>query len=202
MPKTEVFVTINNKRVRLNLLGEIKELDANAVAIVGSRKMSEKGKKTAYEFSFYLAGHGITVVSGLARGIDSVAHTAALDAGGRTIAVLGSGLDVVYPPENKDLLNKIVNTNSGAIVSEFALGTKPFPKNFLARNRIVSGLSKCVLVIEGQARSGTLSTVGWAADQGRQVFVIPGSPITDYLTEMGATIAKSPTDIIEYLNSL
>lgn len=185
----------------LYVLGEIKKADENAVAIVGSRKMSEKGKALAYKFSFELASVGFTIISGLARGIDSVAHRAALDAKGRTIAVLGSGLDVIYPPENKDLFNEIINTGHGAVVSEFPAGTKPFPKNFLARNRIISGLSKCVLVIEGARRSGTLSTVTWAANQGREVFVIPGSEITDYLADNGATIANSPSDIIEYLNN-
>ena len=174
--------------------------DKNAVAVVGTRVPSERGRKIAYEYSFYLAGHGVTIVSGLARGIDSVAHRAALAAGGRTIAVLGSGIDIIYPPENKGLAKEIAG--HGAIVSQFPKGTKPLPKNFLERNGTIAKLSKCVLVIEGLKRSGTLSTAGWAANLNREVFVIPGSEITDYLAREGATIANSPADILEYLKSL
>ncbi len=172
--------------------------DVQAVAVVGARKMSDRGKKIAYDYSFNLAKRGVTIVSGLARGIDSVAHRAALDAGGRTIAVLGSGVDVIYPPENKKLAEEI--SKHGAVVSQFPRGTKPFPKNFLERNGLISKLAKAVLVIEGAIRSGTLSTATWAANQGREVFVIPGSEITDYLADQGATIANSPEDIIKYLN--
>lgn len=185
---------------QLDILGEIKKADKKAVAVVGARLMSPRGKKLAYEYSFYLAGHGVTIVSGLARGIDSVAHRAAIDAGGRTIAVLGSGIDVIYPPENKNLAQEI--SKHGAVVSQFPKGTKPYPKNFLERNGMIAKLARAVLVIEGKRRSGTLSTAGWAANLGREVFVIPGSEITDYLIKEGATIANSPADILEYLDSL
>lgn len=185
---------------KLKVLGEVKPTDSFAVAIVGSRNSSKSGEKIAYEFSFYLAGHGVTIVSGLARGIDSIAHRAALDAGGRTLAVLGSGLDIIYPPENTGLAQEIIK--NGALISQFPKGTKPFPNNFLARNETVVKLSKAVLVIEGERRSGTLSTATWAANHSREVFVIPGSGATDYLIKEGATIANSPVDILEYLNSL
>ncbi|MEK7497477.1 MAG: DNA-processing protein DprA [Patescibacteria group bacterium] len=186
------------EKQKLHILGEILESDSNAVAIVGSRKQSEKGEKTAYEFSYYLATKGITIVSGMAKGIDSVAHRAALEAGGRTIAVLGSGVDVIYPQENESLYREIIK--NGAVVSQFPMGTKPFAKNFLARNKIIAELSRAVLVIEGARISGTLSIASWAGKLGREVFAFPGSEITDYLISEGATIANSPMQILEYLN--
>lgn len=186
--------------MNLYILGEIKKEDENAVAIVGSRKMTSKGRDNAFKFAYELAKNGVTIISGLARGIDTVAHEGALAAGGRTIAVLGSGVDIIYPPENKNLSEKIIK--SGAVVSEFPAGTKPFGKNFLQRNRIISALSKAVIIIEGTTRSGTISTATWAANQGKEVFVIPGSPATDYLAENGATIANDPSEILDYLRSL
>ena len=185
---------------RLKIWGEIRPTDTFAVAIVGSRLSSGRGEKIAYEFSFYLAGHGVTIISGLARGIDSVAHRAAIDAGGRTIAVLGSGIDVIYPPENINLAREI--SENGAVVSQFPRGTKPYAKNFLERNGTIAKLAKAVLIVEGARRSGTLSTATWAVNQGREVFVIPGSGVTEYLINQGATVANSPADILEYLNSL
>ncbi len=173
--------------------------DQNAVAIVGSRKPTKQGLEIAYKFAYEIAKADITIISGLARGIDSAAHKAALDAAGRTIAVLGSGLDIIYPPENKKLAEEIMK--SGVLVSEFPQGTKPFAKNFLARNRVIAKLSKAVLVIEGKRRSGTLSTAGWAADEGKEVFAVPGSEITDYLIENGSSIAYTPQDIIGYIKS-
>lgn len=193
-----MIINVNQERIHLYVKGSFLPKDKKAIAIVGSRVASEKGKGLAYKYAFDLAKRRITIVSGMAYGIDSVAHKGALDAGGRTIAVLGSGLNVIYPPENKDLAREIVK--SGALVSEFPPNTQPYPKNFLARNRIVTGLSKAVLIIEGAKRSGTLSTASWAADQGKEVFVIPGSPATDFLIENGASIPKSPQDIINYLN--
>lgn len=193
-----MIINVNQERIHLYVKGSFLPSDKKAVAIVGSRVASEKGKGFAYKYAFDLAKRGITIVSGMAYGIDSVAHKGALDAGGRTIGVLGSGLNVIYPPENKDLAREIVK--SGALMSEFPPSTQPHPKNFLARNRIVTGLSKVVLIIEGAKRSGTLSTASWAADQGKEVFVIPGSPATNFLIENGASIPKSPQDIINYLN--
>lgn len=190
----------------LYIQGKILPEDEKAVAIVGSRITSKYGREVAYKFSYELAKKGVTIVSGLARGIDTIAHTAALDANGRTIAVLASGIDIIYPPENISLAKKIIK--SGALVTEFPAGTKPLPKNFLARNRIISGLSLAVLVIEGKSRSGTLSTATHAANQGREVFAVPGpinsplSALPNYLIENGAQIAKKPEDILEYINIL
>lgn len=183
----------------MEIKGKILPRDKFAVAIVGSRTPSQKGLKTAYDFAFFLAGNGVTIVSGLARGIDSMAHKGALAAGGRTVAVLGSGLDIIYPFENKSLALEV--SKNGALVSEFPKGTKPFPKNFLQRNRLIAKLSKAVLVVEGKKRSGTLSTASWAGDLGREVFAIPGSEATDYLIENGATIANSPKEVLDYLNA-
>lgn len=185
--------------------GEIKNADTLAVAIVGSRTASAYGKKTAETFAFELAKQGVTIVSGLARGIDTVAHLSALNAGGRTIAVIGSGLDIIYPPENDDLARQIVK--NGALVSEFNPGTKPLPENFLQRNRVVAGLSLAVIIIEGRRRSGTLSTARHAAEAGREVFAVPGpidSPLSEaplYLIEQGAQVAKSPEQVLDYIKS-
>ena len=183
----------------LYVAGKLKSSDGLAVAIVGSRKMTAEGKKNAYKFSYFLAREGFTIVSGLARGIDTVAHKAALAAGGRTIAVLGSGIDIIYPPENAALAAEIVK--SGALVSPFAMGVAPLPKNFLTRNKVVAELSQGVLVIEGKARSGTLSTASHAANLGKDVFVILGSEATDWLAGEGAIVVEEPVDIIEYLKS-
>ncbi len=184
---------------KLFVLGKILKRDSKAIAVVGSRKMTERGRKLTSLFVGKLAKAGYTIVSGLAIGIDTVAHEAALKAGGRTIAVLGSGIDIIYPDRNKDLAARIVN--SGAIVSAFPKGTKPLGKNFLARNRIIVGLSKAVLVIEGARRSGTLSTASWAANDGKDVFAIPGSEATDWLIDQGANVAKHPEEVIEYLDA-
>jgi DNA processing protein len=186
--------------------GKILPKDNLAVAIIGSRQMSKYGIKVAYRFAFTLAKSGITIVSGLARGIDTVSHEASLDAGGRTLAVLGSGLDVIYPPENINLAKKI--EKNGAVLSQFPLHTKPLGKNFLARNRIIAALSKALVVVEGAKRSGTLSTASYAANMGREVFAIPGpidslqSQAPNYLIEQGAFIATKPEYIIEYLRSI
>lgn len=177
--------------------GEITKSDKFAVAVVGSRQMSKRGKNLTQEFVKELVKNKVTIVSGLARGVDTVAHQTALEAGGRTIAVMGSGLNIIYPPENIDLAKEIVK--NGALVSPFAPNTKPIGKNFLARNRVIVSLSLAVLVIEGEARSGTLSTASWAANMGVEVFAIIGSPATDWLIEQGASIATTPQDVIQYL---
>lgn len=202
-PENLLGLPANERPELLYLSGKIKKSDRKAVAIVGSRKTTIYGRKMAEKFTRELAGNKITVVSGLARGIDTVAHTGALKTGGRTIAVMGCGLDIVYPPENKLLAKKI--RENGALISEFPPGTKPHAKNFLTRNRIISGLSLAVLVVEGAERSGTLSTAAWAASQGREVFAIPG-PITSplsaaplFLIENGAQIARSPKDILDVI---
>lgn len=188
---------------RLYIAGEVIDKDRRAIAIIGSRRMTDYGKKVAWEFAYYLAGKGITIVSGMARGIDTIAHKAALFIGGRTIAVLGSGIDVIYPPENT-LLARTVSQN-GAVITEFPPGTPPYGRNFLSRNRLISGLSIATLVVEGARRSGTLSISNWAANQGKDVFAIPGridsplSALPNYLIENGAIAVTSPEDILDII---
>jgi DNA processing protein len=155
------------------VVGEITEQDKKSLAIVGSRTPSPYGSKTASDFSRDLVHEGFTVISGLARGIDTVSHKAALAAGGRTIAVLGSGIKNIYPQENKKLAKDI--TTSGAVITEFTPDTKPDAINFPARNRIISGLSLGSLIVETAEKGGALHTAAFAIDQGREVFAIPGN---------------------------
>jgi DNA processing protein len=183
--------------------GEIGPADETAVALVGTRQPSPYGVGVAAEFAGELARSGVTIVSGLARGIDSVGHRGALDAGGRTIAVLGSGLDKVYPREHRDLADRIAG--QGAVLSDYALGTGPDPRNFPPRNRLISGLSLAVIVVEAGEESGALLTAEFAAEQGTEVFAIPG-PIharasrgTNRLLARGARPALAPQDILEAL---
>lgn len=188
---------------KLYIEGELKKEDFKAVGIVGTRTPTQYGKQVTASFAKELVARGFTIVSGMARGIDAVAHETALQAGGRTIAVLANGLDVIYPPEHAGLFKRIVK--NGAVVSEIPAGIRPKPKYFLARNRIVSGLSLAVVVVEGRRRSGTLSTATHAANQGREVFAVPGpinskqSEAPHYLIEQGAAIAKSAQDILDIL---
>ncbi len=174
-----------------------------AVAVIGSRKPSPYGKLAAQRFSQHLAEHGYTVVSGLARGIDSLAHRGALQAGGQTIAVLGSGIDMIYPPENRHLYQHICS--QGAVLSEFPLQTKPDRWNFPRRNRIISGLSLGTLVIEAAASSGSLHTARHALEQGREVFAVPGridapnSRGTNGLIKRGAKLVETIDDILDEL---
>lgn len=183
--------------------GKILKRDSQAVAIVGSRSMTEYGRKVAYKFAYTLAKNNITIVSGLAKGIDTVAHTAALQAKGRTIAVLGNGLDMIYPAENKYLASKIIN--NGVIITEFEPEVKPLGNNFLQRNRLIAAMSKAVLIVEGRRRSGTLSIANHAANIGVDVFAIPGnidsplSALPNYLIESGAGVAREPQDILDML---
>ena len=173
------------------------------IAVVGSRRCTRDGQRAAREFGRGLAENGVTVVSGMARGIDSCAHQGALDAGGPTIAVLGCGVDVVYPPENDRLMAEIIDTG-GAIVSEFLPGTPPTPGNFPARNRIISGMTDGTLLVEGAKASGAMITVNLALEQGRDVFAVPGgiySPLSNAPNRMildGATPVLSHWDILEH----
>lgn len=188
---------------KLWIMGKVLKRDRRAVAIVGSRDMSGYGAKVARKFATELVTEGITIVSGMARGIDSVAHRAALDPGGRTIAVLGSGIDVIYPPENKKLYGEIVK--NGAVLTEFPPGTKPLRHNFLQRNRLIAAMSKVVLIVEGRLRSGTLSIANYAVNMGIDVFAVPGpvdsptSELPNYLIENGAGVARKPQDILDML---
>jgi DNA processing protein len=181
----------------LYVKGKILKKDSRAIAVVGSRLMTPRGESLTKKFVKEFVKKGFTIVSGLARGIDTVAHQTALKEGGRTIAVLGSGLDTIYPPENKALSDEIIK--HGALVSPYPEGTKPYPKNFLSRNRIIVELSVAVLVVEGKRRSGTLSTASWAADEGIDVFAIPGSEATDFLIGEGAISASKPQGVLDMM---
>ena len=181
--------------------GELLAADEKAVAVIGSRSASEYGLKVARSMGRGLASLGFTVVSGMARGIDGAAHQAALDAGGRTLAVLGCGVDRIYPPEHTGLYQRI--TLHGAAISEFALGTRPVAFNFPARNRLISGLSLGVVVVEATEKSGSLITAALALEQNREVFAVPGeagssrSRGAHRLIRQGAKLVESAEDIIE-----
>ncbi len=185
--------------------GRFEPVDQWAVAVVGTRRLSAYGRLMANDLAGGLARNGITIVSGLARGIDGVAHRAALEAGGRTIAVMGCGIDRVYPPEHRDLAHAIVD-GQGAIVTDFPLGTEPSSANFPARNRLISGLSLGVLVIEAGERSGALITTRFALEQDREVFAVPGninSPVSvgaNRLIQQGAKLVMGIEDVLEELN--
>ncbi len=180
--------------------GNLVSGDADAVAVVGSRVCTQYGRQTAESLTFDLVKSGMTIVSGVARGIDAVAHRAALKAGGRTIGVLGCGLDIVYPPEHKKLYDEIAE--SGAVVSEFFFGLRPDKYNFPTRNRIISGLSRGTVVIEARKSSGALSTAHHALEQNREVFAVPGnitsasSAGTNDLLKQGAAPVTSAADIL------
>ena len=157
----------------LYVRGEIREEDELSISIVGSRKTSPYGRGMTERISQDLAQNGVTVVSGMARGIDSVAHWGAISAGGRTIAVLGCGIDVIYPPENRTLFGKIVER--GAVLSEFRMGSLPEGGHFPKRNRIISGISRGVVVVQASMKSGSLITARYALEQGRDVYAVPGN---------------------------
>jgi DNA processing protein len=188
----------------LYVKGELTEDDAWAVAVVGTRRASTYGREVTRRLAGALARNGITIVSGLARGIDGVAHRAALEAGGRTIAVFGCGIDQIYPPEHRKLAEQI--TTHGALVSDYPVGTPPEGRNFPPRNRIISGLSLGVLVTNAGKSSGALITADFGAEQGRDVFAVPGSILTqgsvgtNQLIQDGAKLVSRAEDILEELN--
>jgi DNA processing protein len=183
--------------------GAVTEEDELAVAVVGARRATPYGVEVAERLAGDLAARGVTIVSGFARGVDTAAHRAALAAGGRTIAVLGAGIDVVYPPENVALAREIIAR--GALVSQFPPGTPPLPYNFPTRNRTLAGLALAVIVVEAAERSGSLITAGFAADLGREVFAVPGkitSPTsagTNGLLRDGATLVERWSDVVQEL---
>lgn len=178
--------------------------DAPCVGVVGSRKCSTYGENASFMLSRDLAREGICIVSGLARGIDSAAHRGTIEAGGKTVAVLGTGLDNIYPKENAKLVDEIL-ASGGAIVTQFPLGTPPLKENFPYRNRVISGLSLGVLVVEASERSGSLITARLATEQNREVFAVPGNITsknsfgTNYLIKSGAKIVQQWKDVIEEL---
>jgi DNA processing protein len=200
----ERLLTISDPPPVLYLKGELTASDDWAVAMVGTRQATLYGKEVTHRLSGELARAGVTIVSGLARGIDVVAHQAALDAGGRTIAVLGSGLDVIYPAEHTRLAGRI--TQQGALISEYALGTQPEASNFPPRNRVISGLSRGVVVVEAGERSGALITAEFAAEQGRDVLAVPGNILqrssqgTNHLIREGARPVLCSEDVLEELD--
>ncbi|MCP4516400.1 MAG: DNA-protecting protein DprA, partial [Delftia sp.] len=184
--------------------GQLTADDEWSVGVVGTRRASAYGRTVTQRIVTNLAANRMTIVSGLARGIDAEAHQAALKAKRRTIAVLGCGLDLIYPPEHRNLAREIVQR--GALVSEYPLGTRPEAKNFPPRNRIISGLSLGVLVVEAGVRSGALITADYAAEQGRDIFAVPGNLFvrssvgSNRLIQDGARLVTGAEDILEELN--
>ncbi len=176
-----------------------------AIAVVGTRKVTDYGKQVTEKITKGLVENNFVIISGLARGVDKIAHETTINSKGLTVAVLGCGLDVVYPPEHTDLEKKIIK-NGGLIISEFPLGTQPNPGNFPVRNRIISGLSLGVVVTEAAEKSGSLITASCAAEQGREVFAVPGpitSPLSSGNSELlkkGAKLVTKVEDILEELN--
>lgn len=188
----------------LYVRGEVIPEDETAVAVVGTRRVTAYGRGVTEELAAFLARNRITVVSGLARGVDAIAHRSALQAGGRTLAVLGSGVDTIYPPENKLLAEEIMS--SGAILSDYPPGTAPESTNFPPRNRIISGLSLATVIVEAGETSGALITASFAANQSRDVLAVPGnitspnSRGTNKLIQSGARPYLGPEDLLEALN--
>jgi len=183
--------------------GNVLNKDKKMVAIVGAREATRYGLETAYNIAYELAKRDVIIVSGMAKGIDSFAHAGALKAGGETIAVLGNGLDVVYPKENKKLMDEI--ECKGMLISEYFLGEKPLKYHFPQRNRIISGISDFVLVVEAKEKSGSLITARLALDDGKDVGSVPGNIYSDYskgtneLIRDGAYVVTSYEDVIELL---
>lgn len=210
------FISINNKNypsllskiqnppIGIYLAGNIPDNNKIKVSIVGSRRCTEYGASSAYKFSKQLAENDIIVVSGMAIGIDTIAHNGCLDGNGFTIAVLGCGVDICYPSSNKELMNKIIS--KGCIISEYPPGTRAFPANFPQRNRIISGLSNATVIVEAAKKSGTLITATEALEQGRDVFAVPGninsklSQGTNNLIKEGAYPLTEIEDIFNVLN--
>jgi DNA processing protein len=190
----------------LYVRGSLEERDANAVALVGARHCTSYGRRMAENLATGLARAGFTIVSGLARGVDAAAHRGALQAGGRTVAVLAGGLARIYPPEHTDLAREV--QAAGALLSEAAMGMEPMAGMFPARNRLISGLSRAVVIVEAAERSGALITASHAAEQGRTVFAVPGpidsatSDGTNALLRKGAILCRGVDDVLEELDGV
>jgi DNA processing protein len=200
----ELLKTISDPPITLYIRGNLMPQDEWALAVVGTRRATAYGKECTRMLVSGLVENGITVVSGLAYGIDTEAHRTAVKSGGRTIAVMGCGVDIIYPAENRKLAQAIVE--NGAIISEYPLGTNPESGNFPRRNRIISGLSLGVLFVEGSHQSGARITTDFALDQGREVLAVPGSILRkvgsgpNFLIQNGAKLVTSVEDILEELN--
>lgn len=198
----EKLKTIYDKPIVLYIKGNKSILNEFSLAIIGCRDHTKYGEIVAKNISYEISKNNIVTISGLARGIDSIAHKETLKAKGKTIAVIGSGVDNIYPEENKELAKEIIK-NGGAIISEYVIGTKPQKMNFPARNRIISGMSNGVVVIEAKKKSGTMITVDFALEQGKEVFAIPGNILsqnsegTNELIKQGAKLVTNIEDILE-----
>lgn len=200
----QILDTIAKCPDKLYMMGELPPERRPTVAIVGTRKPTAYGKEVTHQLSYELAQRGVVIVSGLALGVDGIAHRAALEAGGTTIAVLANGLPKIYPATHQSLADEII-TKNGAILTEYAPGTDARDYQFLERNRLVSGLSDAIIITEAAARSGTLNTAMHALEQGKEVFVVPGnitSPLSagcNALLRQGATPVTSASDVLEII---
>lgn len=205
-PDNNAFLQIVGNIVKppksLYFIGNLPQTRVAAVAIVGTRKPTAYGQEVGYRLAYDLAKQGIVIVSGLALGMDAIAHRAALDAGGTTIAILAGGLDAIHPSSNRNLAIEILARN-GALISEYAPGDPPFKQNFIERNRIVTGISDGLLVVEAAAKSGTMHTANFALEQGRAVMAVPTN-ITNLMGEgcnnliaSGARLVRSANDVLE-----
>lgn len=198
----QILKEIYDPPIAIYLIGDKTILNNTNIAIIGCRECSEYGKNIARKLAYNISKNKMNIVSGLAKGIDIEGHIGALEANEKTIAVLGNGVDTIYPKENINVAKEIIK-KGGAIISEYPLGTIPNKNNFPERNRIVSGMSKGVIVVEAKEKSGTLITVDFALEQGRDVFVVPGnlnsqnSVGTNELIKQGAKIITNYQDIIE-----
>lgn len=200
----QIILSIAKSPEILHVMGTLPDARIPTVAIVGTRKPTSYGKEVTHQLSYDLANRGVVVISGLALGVDGIAHRAALEAHGTTIAVLGNGLPRIYPATHKSLADDIVK-RGGAIISEYEPDTEAYPHQFLERNRIVSGLADAIIITEAAARSGTLNTAAHALEQGKQVFVVPGnitSPMSsgcNALLKQGATPITGADDVLEVI---
>ncbi len=200
----QIISTIAKPPKKLYFIGKLPEKRIPSVAIIGSRKPTSYGREVTYQLAHDLASKGIVIISGLAFGVDGLAHKAAVDAGGITLAIIANGVDTIYPASHRDLASNIIKSG-GAIISEYEPGVEARDFQFLERNRIVSGLSDAIVVTEAASRSGTLSTVMHALEQGREVFVVPGnitSPLSagcNNLIKQGAHPITCANDIIEVI---
>lgn len=201
---TTLLTHVAKQPKTLHYIGALPTTRKPTVAIVGTRRPSSYGKEVTYRLSYDLAKRGVVVVSGLALGVDTIAHTAALEAGGTTIAILGTPLPTISPSANRALGESIIQ-KGGAIISEYELGSRVFPSNFLERNRIVAGLADAIIITEATARSGTLNTAARALEQGKEIFVVPGnitSPLSagcNSLLKQGARVVTDYQDVLDVI---
>lgn len=200
----QILSSIAKKPKKLHYAGTIPQHRLPTVAIVGTRRPSNYGKEVTHRLSFDLASRGVVIVSGLALGVDAIAHAAALEAKGTTIAILGNGLPEISPRTNRGLGEAII-AQGGALVSEYETGTRVFPSNFLERNRLVAGVSDAIIITEATTRSGTLNTAARALEQGKEVFVVPGnitSPLSagcNALLKQGARVVTEYQDVLDII---